>query len=152
MIEALRPVFHGVFAPFGHTLTLDAAGRRVIPGADLLDRARFDEIVDAFGAHHYPGADRRPLVSMWSQWYLGVVLPPVMLASLIGDHRLPLRLEETALVLNEDAQPAALLLSHEGEVSSPADMVDRFEGLVRHHLAPLCEAVATHGGLSPRVP
>lgn len=123
-----------------------------MPALDLLRPDSFDRIVAPFVAR-YPGADRRAVVSFWTQWYFGVLIPPAVAANVLLDVDLPLGLEDVGMLLDEEEhRPSGFRLPHGGRKLEPdAGPFQRFHGLVSLHLEPLIDAVAESNGLARRL-
>jgi ferric iron reductase protein FhuF len=105
-----------------------------------------DEVLARF-AQAYPDADWRAVVSVWSQWYLRTLWPPLMTAAL-GQARLP-EASAVDVRLTPDARPALIRVAEGGLVTGTTD--ELLEQLVRIHTAPVIGRLAAAGGFSPRV-
>jgi ferric iron reductase protein FhuF len=152
MIPALAPLFIAEFAHYRDVLVLNDDPREGIPLRTLLDPEIFDQVLDRFGAH-YAGGDRRGLASIWTKYYFIKLIPPVVAASLVLGHRLPLHLERLQLVLDEQGMPQAFKLPDAGQrwASTPTDPFQRFEELLEGHLRPFIDVVAGRVRVSPKV-
>lgn len=156
MIEILAPLFVGELAPYRDVLVLADDPRPSRPVRDWLAPAAFEHVLETYGAPRSEDA-RRGLASEWSKDYLLRLLPPVMAATLVLGHRLPLALSSMELVLSEAGKPLAFKLPHAGDVWSPSTPKDaddpfrRFAPLIDDHLQPLVDALSCHSRLSPRV-
>ncbi|GJD49599.1 hypothetical protein OPKNFCMD_2331 [Methylobacterium crusticola] len=148
MIPEIAALLPPSLATFGTRVAVASGGAGGRPVASLRDRAVFDGVLDGFGAA-YPRADRRSLVSLWSQNYLAALVIPCATALLCLDRVLPVALEETGLELDAAHAPARLLLPGAGRAGAPAG--GRFALLVAGHLRPFVGLCAAHGGPSPRV-
>jgi len=151
MIDSLAPVFEGPLAFVRDVLSL-----RVAPGegepvrcADLLRPEVLEGLLDRYAAQHQ-GADRRAVVSMWTQYYAARLIYPVLGANLLLGRDLPLALEDTVLHVAEDGSPLGFCIADEGGPVADAGMA-RFAPLVRQHLAPLVGAVASLGRVAPKL-
>jgi ferric iron reductase protein FhuF len=151
MIESLAPVFQGPLAFARDVLSLrQAPGEgEAIPCTDLLRPEVLNRLLDGFAQRHGK-ADRRAVVSMWTQYYTVRLVYPVLAANLLLGRDLPVDLGRTALHVSEDGAPLGFCLADEGGAVAACGM-ERFAGLVRDHLAPLVVAVAAAGHVSPRL-
>jgi ferric iron reductase protein FhuF len=112
-------------------------GGAATPLVALRDPAVFDATLAAFaaGLGVSPGtADRRALVSYWSQFYLAPLATPVMTALV--------RLE-----LDAAGRPARFLVRPEAQEGARAGL----SGLVEDHLRPFVELCCAQCGIAPRV-
>jgi ferric iron reductase protein FhuF len=152
VIPALAPLFTGDFEHYRDVLVLPDDPREGVPILTFLTGHYLNDVLTRFGAA-YPDSDPRGLASIWSKYYFIKLIPPVVAASLILDHRLPLQLDRLQLILDEGGLPAAFKLPHSGQrwAPAPVDPFERFDGLLNHHLSPFIEALARHARLSPKV-
>ena len=152
MIPALAPLFIGDFEHYRDVLVLPDDPREGVPILTFLTGHYLNDVLTGFGAA-YPDSDPRGLASIWSKYYFIKLIPPVVAASLILDHRLPLQLDRLQLILDESGLPAAFKLPHSGQrwAPAPVNSFERFDGLLNHHLRPFIEALARHVRLSPKV-
>jgi ferric iron reductase protein FhuF len=152
VIPALAPLFTGDFEHYRDVLVLPDDPREGVPILTFLTGHYLNDVLTGFGAA-YPDSDPRGLASIWSKYYFIQLIPPVVAASLILDHRLPLQLDRLQLILDESGLPAAFKLPHSGQRWAPAPVnpFERFDGLLNHHLRPFIEALARHVRLSPKV-
>ena len=152
MIPALAPLFIADFAHYRDVLVLEDDPRPGMPLRTLLTPEVFTAVLNRFGAQ-YPDSDRRGLASVWSKYYFIKLIPPVVAASLVLDHCLPLRLEQLQVVLDEQGMPLGFKLPDLGQrwAPSPTDTFQRFDGLIEGHLRPFIDIVANLTRLSPKV-
>lgn len=148
--DELADLFTGELAHARGKLVL-GDDRPFVPAADLVDPSRLDGVLDRLGTS-YAGGDPRAVASLWTQWYAGTLVVPSVAAGLLLERVLPLGLGDVDVALEEDrGHPVAFRLPHGGRRDAGADPFRRFEPLVRRHLAPLVERVASHVGLSEGV-
>jgi ferric iron reductase protein FhuF len=152
MIPALAPLFIADFQHYRDVLVLPDDPRAGVPLRTILTGDGLGDVLTRFGSA-YPPSDHRGLASLWSKHYFITLIPPVVAASLILDHRLPLHLDHLQLILDDNGLPAAFKLPDPGQrwTSTPADAFERFEELLEHQLRPFIDAIACHGRLSPKV-
>lgn len=152
MIPALAPLFIADFQHYRDVLVLPDDSRVGAPLRTFLAGDHLSDVLSRLGAA-YPGSDPRGLASVWSKHYFIKLIPPVVAASLILQHRLPLQLDHLQLILDDAGLPAAFKLPHPGQrwPSGPADAFARFDDLLEGHLTPFIEAIAAHARISPKV-
>jgi ferric iron reductase protein FhuF len=152
MIPALAPLFIADFAHYRDVLVLEDDPRPGMPLPTMLTPEVFTSVLSRFG-EQYPDSDRRGLASVWSKHYFIKLIPPVVAASLVLDHCLPLRLERLQVVLDEQGMPLGFKLPDPGQrwAPSPTDTFQRFDGLIEGHLRPFIDTVANLTRLSPKV-
>ncbi|MDC6378627.1 siderophore-iron reductase FhuF [Pseudomonas graminis] len=152
MIPALAPLFIADFQHYRNVLVLPDDPRPGVPLRTILTGDGLSDVLTRFGSA-YPPSDPRGLASLWSKHYLIKLIPPVVAASLILNHRLPLHLDHLQLILDDNALPAAFKLPHSGQqwLPAPVDSFERFDDLLEQHLRPFIDAIARHVHLSPKV-
>ena len=152
MIPALAPLFAGDFQHYRDVLVLPDDLRVGVPLRTFPTGDYLNDVLMRFGSA-YPDSDPRAVASIWSKYYFIKLIPPVVAASLILDHRLPLHLDHLQLILDEGGLPAAFKLPDPGQrwTPGPADAFERFEDLMEHHLRPFIDTFARHSRLSPKV-
>lgn len=152
MIPALAPLFIADFEHYRDVLVLPDDPRVGVPLRTFLGGDYLNDVLTRFGTA-YPESDPRGLASIWSKYYFVKMIPPVVAASLILDHRLPLHLDHLQLILDDDCLPVAFKLPDAGQqwTPGPADAFERFDELLDHNLRPFIQALAGHVRLSPKV-
>lgn len=144
----LSSIFTGELSPYRDALVFSDPERPAVTGRSLLRPDTFDAAVAPFLAR-YPDADRRAVISLWSQWYFSALVVPSVSAVLLLERELPLALGELSLLLDTDEhRPTGFRLPHRGRPAPRGEPFRAFHALVRRHLEPLIEAVASHAGLS----
>lgn len=152
MIPALAPLFIADFQHYRDVLVLPDDPRVGVPLRTFLAGDHLSDVLTRFGSA-YPDSDPRGLASIWSKYYFIKLIPPVVAASLILNHRLPLQLDHLQLILDESGLPAAFKLPDPGQrwTPRPVDAFERFDDLLEQHLRPFIDAIARHVRLSPKV-
>lgn len=145
MIPSLAPCFAGTLAPYAGLVREAREAPDALPGSALLDAGTLAGLVGRFGAA-YPGADRRAVASMWSQWYFPAPIVPALAALIRLDRALPLRLDEVWLDLRENGTPVALLLPHDGAAGGAG-----FAELIEGHVEPVVAQLSALFGVPRRV-
>jgi ferric iron reductase protein FhuF len=140
-VPASLAAFRGGVAP-------DPDGRAGVALTALHDPDVFEATLATFAARHGP-ADRRALVSYWSQFYFAALATPALTALMRLGRPLPLAFEVTRLELDEAGRPARLLVPAAG--AGPAEGGAGLAGLVEGHLRPFVTLCQARCGLAPRV-
>lgn len=128
-------------------------GPGALPLIALRDPAVFDIVFSTFGAG-YGMADRRVLVSYWSQFYLAALATPALTALVRLGRPLPLAFDTTSLECDAAGRPARLLVSADtaepGSGHGP-DQAPGLAGLVEGHLRPFIDMCHARCGIAPRI-
>ncbi len=120
-------------------------GPKAVPMWALRDEAVFDATLAAFAAGHGP-ADRRAIVSYWSQYYFALVATPALTALMRLGEPLPLAFDETVLELDSSGKPSRLLVCPGGTECQAG-----LAGLIDGHLRPFVTLCQARCGIAPRV-
>lgn len=140
--------FVGERWPFMQGRLRSTATQGAIPLTALQCSREAMQWLDRF-AEQYPDQDLRGIASLWAQWYLVSVWPPLMAAVLALERSPELDSAHTALLVDAGARPEGLALrSFPVREESTSTALER---LVREHAAPMLEAVAVGCGVAPRV-
>ncbi|MFC3127702.1 siderophore-iron reductase FhuF [Pseudoroseomonas globiformis] len=150
-IPDLAAAFDGPFCFARGSLVLEAEGLEAVPCSTLLEGGRIGELVARFGAGRYPGADATAVLSMWSQFYMTVLIYPVFATRLLLRREMVLDPGDTALVLGSDAAPMALQLAGPGQVLADAMDEPSLRRFLVQHLEPMVSAIAAAGRISAKV-
>lgn len=117
----------------------------------LIDSYTFSRIIENYG-RRYPGADRRAVVSMWTQYYFGVLLTASTVQRLVHRRRLRLGLDELILSCNAAySEPAAFVLPDLGIDGDDESVEQDLLTILDNHIGPLCASIAANTGLSSRL-
>jgi ferric iron reductase protein FhuF len=150
VIASLAPILVGDLTLFAHTLVLGDDPRPWIPAVELTRPETLDRLLDQ-AAVHIGGGDRRAQISLLCIEYVHALMPLPVVASLLLDRALPLRLEDISVILDDEHMPYAVRLRHDGTDCAGQDVFARFHDMIRGNLKPLIEAWAGYSGVSPRV-
>ncbi|WP_375463217.1 siderophore-iron reductase FhuF [uncultured Methylobacterium sp.] len=145
MIEAVIARVPASLATFGCRIAAGPGGAGVRPLSTLRDGAVFDAVIDGFGAP-YGSADRRAVVSLWTQSYLAALLIPSVTALLCLGRGLPVGFERVGFELDAGGVLARFLLPDDAGEPNPS-----LAALIDGHLRPFVELCHAHSGLSRRV-
>ncbi|MEQ5837048.1 siderophore-iron reductase FhuF [Marinobacter sp. NFXS9] len=151
-ISALAPLFVGDFSHYREVLVLTDDPRPAIAARSLLTPDGLEQVLARY-APNRPEADRRALTSQWSRAYFLRLIVPTVAASLILNRELPVELARLSVVLDDEGEPAAFKVPHEGSLWSrpPVDPFERFDTLLAGNFAPLIDAMSCHVRVSRKV-
>ncbi len=164
MIGPLAKLFQGELRPYGLSVVTDPAQA---PGTTALDYplqrllqepatllALLERHADHYGAPPAGQPPRRHLraaASVWSKGYFAALLPAYVGANCVLRWALPVEPADCRVLLDADAHPIALCLTHAGSDVAGLPARERYEALVWCHLDPLVHAMAAAVGLAPRL-
>ncbi len=135
---------------FNDAVLLDDAGpnaEAALPFSAWTQPARLAALLDLWQQHIYrqqPGAARleKPLISLWAQWYLGLLVPPLMQALLTQPAALHIAPEYTRVEFHATGRAARFFISvytHPNLSEQPARQ--RLELLCQTGIAPVINAL-----------
>lgn len=150
MIPSLAPIFSGELAPYAKTLVSAHDPRPAIAGTDLTKPSVLDDIMRLAAAHIGDG-DLRAQMSLWCIDYVHVLMPVTVVANLVLNRQMPLKLEDIAVILDDEGMPEAIRLCDDGITNETRDAFAAFDPMIRGNLQPLIEAWSAYSGISPRV-
>ena len=142
-------------AAYRDSVATGPGGAAALPLTALRDEAVFDATLAPFAAG-FGAADRRAVVSFWSQHYFALLATPALTALMRCGRPLPLAFDATRLECDAGGRPARLLIeagASEGtDAPCPASCpADGLAGLVEGHLRPFIALCHARCGLAPRV-
>lgn len=136
-------------AAFGDRVAAGPGGPTARPASTLRERAVFDAAIAAFG-EPFGAADRRAVVSYWTQFYLAALVIPALTGLAHFGRALPLGLDEIDFELDEAGCLARFLVPEAPRIREGSSQ-NGLATLVEGHLRPFVELCHTHSGLARRV-
>lgn len=103
---------------------------------------------------HQPGQSRepKPLLSLWAQWYVGLLVPPLMLALLSEEHAISLAPEHIRVEFHETGRAACFWIDvHSAGASPELSAQSRMEKLVTTALQPVVQALEATGDINGKL-
>lgn len=101
-----------------------------------------------------PGQPReqKPLLSLWAQWYIGLLVPPLMLALLSEEHAISLAPEHFRVEFHETGRAACFWIAvHSADNASEQSAQSRMEKLVTCALLPVVQALEATGDINGKL-
>lgn len=96
--------------------------------------------------------ENKPLLSLWAQWYIGLMVPPLMLALLTQDSMLDLSPEYFHVEFHETGRAACFWIDlHEDRHSAHLSAQERMEKLVTQALIPVIDALEETGEINGKL-
>lgn len=94
----------------------------------------------------------KPLLSLWAQWYVGLMVPPLMLALLAQDVALDVSPEHFHVEFHETGRAACFWIDvHEDSQTSRLPAQQRMEVLISRALVPVIEALEETGQINGKL-
>lgn len=148
-----QQLFIGERSHLAQSLKIDAEATDGIDCHEFLERSTLQRVLERYCRETYPGDDEPSAISLWSQWYFGILLPPLLLLSESGRCRVPAKPEALRMTWAKACCPASFMLTVErAALVAPEDSVwDRYAPIVEDHIAPLISALVDLSRLSPKV-
>lgn len=146
-------LFHGHAAHLGERFAITPDSDKGRSCSDLTDPASLKQLLDFYAQTSFPADDARSSVSYWSQWYFGLLLPPLILLAGAARSQLPASLANLRLALDASGQPQGFELT-DPYVAPALDAdtpFDRLAPLIDGHLSPLVFSLSARSGVSAKV-
>jgi ferric iron reductase protein FhuF len=154
VIPLLAPIFQGDWAAYGETLQCSPhRPADTVLLADLLQQpGRLDDVLRRFARHlDATDPDRRAVASAWSLDYLAALLPPVVAAASLLQHRFDVGADRIAVRFDEHGEATGFHITDEGQALPGGSTQVRYASLLQAHLAPLFVALHRHTRLAPKI-
>ena len=154
MIPMLAPLFTGDWAEEGEALACaDAWPVDAIPVSRLIDDAALLQDVLAQHARYrrVTGTDLRAAASAWSLSYLWTLLPAVVAAASILQHRFPVHADDMAVSFDKDGAATRFHIRHLGDALPGTSTQERYEPLLADHLDPLFAALRAQTRVASKI-
>ena len=96
--------------------------------------------------------ENKPLISLWAQWYIGLMAPPLMLALLTQETMLDLSPEYFHVEFHETGRAACFWIDlHEDPTAMHLSATQRMERLVTRALMPVVNALEETGEINGKL-
>ena len=96
--------------------------------------------------------EQKPLLSLWAQWYIGLLVPPLMLALLNEPQGLSLAPEHFHVEFHESGRAACFWIDlHEDHSAERLTAQERMERLITQALIPVVEALEATGEINGKL-
>ncbi|UTY59435.1 siderophore-iron reductase FhuF [Massilia sp. erpn] len=152
MIPLLEPLFLGEMRSYGESLSCAPQfPPSALPVAQLLSEPELLTRQLHSSAARFELQDLRPVASDWGNRYLGALLPPLVAAATLLHHRFPAGAGEMAVSLEPHGAVTGFHILSLGESLPEADTEERYDALLRGHLAPLFAQLSRQSGLAQKV-
>ncbi|POP45681.1 hydroxamate siderophore iron reductase FhuF [Superficieibacter electus] len=119
--------------------------------------AELRRLLAIYGDHIYrnkptQAREDKPLLSLWAQWYLGLLVPPLMLALLTGDSVPDLSPEHFHVEFHETGRAACFWIEViEDMQGASLSATGRMEKLITHALMPVVQALEATGEINGKL-
>ncbi|MEX0532195.1 siderophore-iron reductase FhuF [Raoultella terrigena] len=96
--------------------------------------------------------EQKPLLSLWAQWYIGLLVPPLMLAVLSEEQTISLAPEHFRVEFHETGRAACFWIDvHSATTGSGQSPQSRMETLVNDALQPVIQALEATGDINAKL-
>lgn len=96
--------------------------------------------------------ENKPLISLWAQWYIGLLVPPLMLALLTEESAIALSPDHFRVEFHETGRAACFWVDvHHDLRASQKPTVDRMDNIVMQMLMPVVEALEATGEINGKL-
>lgn len=159
--SSLADALHACFSE-QHAWLLETFHLTGLPDADSLRLADWSRpttlnaLIATYGHHLYSQHDAprqlKPLKSLWAQWYLGLLVPPLMLALLAGERAVDISPERIHVTFHETGRAARFYLDVREDLSATLQPPrQRLEKLWTAGIAPVIDALEASGDINGKL-
>lgn len=97
-------------------------------------------------------SENKPLISLWAQWYIGLMVPPLMLALLTQEKALDVSPEHFHAEFHETGRAACFWVDVcEDKNATPHSPQQRMETLISRALVPVVQALEATGEINGKL-
>ncbi|WP_370422229.1 siderophore-iron reductase FhuF [Pantoea vagans] len=134
-----------------------SAPRETLTLADWSESEAFAPLIQRYSDYLYrdhPDAVReaKPVLSLWAQWYFGLLLPPLIMALLQESRALDCSPEHIRVGFHENGHPATFWIDvQEDEEARYLNSLQRIDRLIQQHLIPVVKGITQHGDINARL-
>ncbi len=96
--------------------------------------------------------ENKPLLSLWAQWYIGLMVPPIMVALLTQDTMMDLSPEHFHVEFHETGRAACFWIDvHEDRRAGQRSAQERMEQLITQALMPVIDVLEQTGEINGKL-
>ena len=134
-------------APPSHAMTL----------SEWRQPSKLQSLLATYSDHIYRNQptltrENKPLLSLWAQWYIGLMVPPLMLALLTQKSMLELSPDNFHVEFHETGRAACFWIDlHEDHSAERLTAQERMERLITQALIPVVEALEATGEINGKL-
>lgn len=158
LTASIRDLFTAQRSYFNDIVKLDdTAPSTALTLASWSRPAALSSLMNSYADHIYrnqPALDRenKPLKSLWAQWYIGLLVPPVLLALLTLPQALAISPNHVHVEFHETGRAARFWIDvQEDSLATQLDRRQRLEQFVVNGIAPIVNALAASGDINARL-
>ena len=102
--------------------------------------------------HPTQSRENKPLISLWAQWYIGLMVPPLMLALLTQETAIDVSPEHIHVEFHETGRAACFWIDvHQDQLATTQSPQARMETLVKQALTPVIQALEATGEINGKL-
>lgn len=156
LADELYACFSEHRAYFHDTFALSSAPAASLNLAGWSTPHTLNTLITAYGDHIYQTCEghrqRKPLKSLWAQWYFGLLVPPLMLALLANDRAVDVSPDRIHVTFHETGRAARFYLDVREDLSTTSlPQPLRLEKLWTACIAPVVEALEASGDINGKL-
>ena len=144
-----------------HLLDFIRLDETPVPGAMTLHEwtqpATLSSLLAVYSDHIYRNQptlprENKPLISLWAQWYIGLMMPPLMVALLTQKEAIDVSPEHMHVEFHETGRAACFWIDVKADSSArPHSPQTRMETLVTNALLPVVQALEATGDINGKL-
>ncbi|MBC8951998.1 siderophore-iron reductase FhuF [Xenorhabdus sp. PB62.4] len=155
-IEDIIDLFDGAFSHFNSSLKINAEN---IPEESMRfyqwsSEDEFLLLINRYQNSYYSNNNLKPnqkgLYSLWTQWYFGLVVPPMMLMLLEYPRAVDTDYNLFQVEFHETGRPNIVYYQLTW-MDEPISLLERYRSMLDRHIIPVCEKIETYRGINGRL-
>ena len=144
-----------------HLLDFIRLDETPVPGAMTLHEwaqpATLSSLLAVYSDHIYRNQptlprENKPLISLWAQWYIGLMMPPLMVALLTQKEAIDVSPEHMRVEFHETGRAACFWIDvHQDHQATALSPQQRMETLILSALTPVVQALEATGEINAKL-
>lgn len=157
LIADITELFEKTFAHFSRTLKVNADD---IPEETMSFHTwssidNFPTLIQKYRDEYYGDNDLKPndkaLYSLWSQWYFGLIIPPMMLLLIEYPQTIDTHHKNFKVLFHHSGRPEVVYYQLKWQSQDPGTLLERYYLLLNHHVIPIAEKIESYQGINGRL-
>ncbi|AXG44827.1 siderophore-iron reductase FhuF [Photorhabdus laumondii subsp. laumondii] len=157
VIEDIIQLFEQTFSHFSATMRINVDN---IPTTSMnfpqwSDTRKFPVLIQRYQDEYYGDNDIKPnqkaLYSLWTQWYFGLVIPPMMLMLLEYPQTVDTHYNLFQVEFHDSGRPDIFYYNLTWLNEAPSSLLHRYYSLLDRHIIPVCEKIESYQGINRRL-
>ncbi|WP_045960690.1 siderophore-iron reductase FhuF [Xenorhabdus poinarii] len=155
-VEDITHLFDGAFSHFNASIKINSGN--IPPESMRLNQWSGEEsflsLMKKYQDSYYGDNELKPnqkgLYSLWSQWYFGLVVPPMMLMLLAYPQAVDTDYHLFQIEFHETGRPNIIYYQLTW-LDEPISLLSRYQIMLDRHIIPVCDKIESYRGINKRL-